>query len=93
MKIDIDPTDDLVDEHLLLTDSVVMIHSPGEYNDSDRKALLMRYIELYKSNGNKIVYVHYYTIDKVFSFGIKEVNLIDISKLKEIKEGGLTNGK
>ena len=89
MKMDIDPSDNLVDEHLLLVDSVVMLHCPLDFNESDRKNILHNYKMLYESNGNKIMYVHYYTFDKVFSLGIKEANLIDVSKLKEIRDGGL----
>ena len=64
MKILINPTDKIIEEHIDSADEVIVLHNLG--NEAHFREYERRYIEM----GYSIAYIHYYTDDKSYTMGV-----------------------
>lgn len=64
-----DPTDQIIEKDLDISDQVMLIHIP---KDKNKIEFLVEWISHIKKMEFEIMYIHFYSSDYVYTIGIKE---------------------
>lgn len=84
IKIDTEPSDELIDERIDKSDEIITIHIPKDYSSEQEAKVLSDHIGFYTENYN-IVYIHYYPRDNDYDERIYTIGLKKKEGLKGIK--------